>query len=174
MKTLRKYMTRETFMGLFIASVGGVGGLIIGIPIIGFVFAPLIREPGEPWRDVGAVTDFTQGKTVEVTLQYGNQLAWAGPTKNSEAWVRRDAGDQFTAFAVYCTHLGCPVEWFQTPQLFMCPCHGSVFQQDGSVAAGPAPRPLFQYPTRVRNGRVEVKPTHLPVPSPLGGHGIYI
>jgi hypothetical protein len=27
------------------------------------------------------VTDFTQGKTVEVTLQYGNQLAWAGPTK---------------------------------------------------------------------------------------------
>jgi hypothetical protein len=47
-ETLRKYMTRETFMGLFIASVGGVGGLIIGIPIIGFVFAPLIREPESP------------------------------------------------------------------------------------------------------------------------------
>jgi menaquinol-cytochrome c reductase iron-sulfur subunit len=39
----------------------------------------------------------------------------------------------------------------------MCPCHGSVFNGDGTVAGGPAPRPLFTYPIRVVNGRIQIK-----------------
>jgi cytochrome b6-f complex iron-sulfur subunit len=44
------------------------------------------------------------------------------------------------AISLVCTHLGCIVK--NTPEGFECPCHGSRFAADGSVAKGPAPRAL--------------------------------
>jgi menaquinol-cytochrome c reductase iron-sulfur subunit len=113
---------------------------------------------------VGAAEQFEVGKTVQVALTYnlGGPQAWAGSTQYTIAWLRRNHGEDFTAYADYCTHLGCPVHWLQDPQVFLCPCHGSIFNRDGSVAGGPAARPLFHYRTRVRNGRVEIKTEAIP------------
>jgi menaquinol-cytochrome c reductase iron-sulfur subunit len=163
MNLTRKLLNREAFLGLFIAGVGGLATLAVGIPIIGYVLSPLIESHGEIWRDVGAVNSFKPGTTVQVNFQYPSQLSWAGPTKYAAAWLRRNGGDSFTAFAIYCTHLGCPVHWLAEPRIFLCPCHGSVFYGDGTVAGGPAPRPLHRYRTRVRNGRVEIKTEPLPL-----------
>jgi menaquinol-cytochrome c reductase iron-sulfur subunit len=165
MNFTRKLLNREAFMGLFIAGVGGLGGLILGIPIIGFVLSPLIKPPPSPWRDVGSVDKFKIGETVAVTYNYdqGRVQAWSGPTQETKAWLRRNGPNSFTAFAVYCTHLGCPVLWLQAPKIFLCPCHGSVFNGNGTVAGGPAPRPLFTYPVRIRNGRVEIKAVQQPL-----------
>jgi cytochrome b6-f complex iron-sulfur subunit len=51
----------------------------------------------------------------------------------------RDAQGVY-AISIICTHLGCIVR--PTAQGFECPCHGSAFARDGSVAKGPAPRAL--------------------------------
>lgn len=66
-------------------------------------------------------------------------------------------GNTFHAISAVCTHLGCTVraEALSNPQTtevggaamrlthrFLCPCHGSEYQGDGSNVAGPAPRPL--------------------------------
>jgi menaquinol-cytochrome c reductase iron-sulfur subunit len=156
----RKMMSREFFMGAFIFGVGGIATVIYGAPIVAFLLGPLVKQPTDVWRDVGAVSDWKVGETRHVVFEYPGQLSWAGPTKNTAAWVRRNessAGTPFTAFAVYCTHLGCPVQWLATPKIFLCPCHGSVFYGDGSVAGGPAPRALFQYQIRVIGDRVQVK-----------------
>jgi len=152
-------------MGLFIVGVGGLGGLILGIPIIGVALSPLIKPPPSPWRDVGPVDKYTIGETVAVTYDYdqGPVQEWSGATQRTKAWLRRDSKDEFTAFAVYCTHLGCPVLWLQKPEIFLCPCHGSVFNGDGTVAGGPAPSPLFRYPVRVQNGRVQIRAVKQPV-----------
>jgi cytochrome b6-f complex iron-sulfur subunit len=48
----------------------------------------------------------------------------------------------FYALSAVCTHLGCLCVWKQDGGVIACPCHGSSFQRDGSVIAGPAPRPL--------------------------------
>jgi cytochrome b6-f complex iron-sulfur subunit len=48
----------------------------------------------------------------------------------------------FYALSAVCTHLGCLSVWKQDAGVIACPCHGSSFQRDGSVIAGPAPRPL--------------------------------
>ncbi|MGF1602012.1 MAG: cytochrome b6-f complex iron-sulfur subunit [Thermosynechococcaceae cyanobacterium] len=41
-----------------------------------------------------------------------------------------------------CTHLGCVVPWNVGQSKFMCPCHGSQYDETGKVVRGPAPRSL--------------------------------
>lgn len=48
--------------------------------------------------------------------------------------------DGLHAISSVCTHLGCLVSLRETG--FQCPCHGSRFDRDGRVIAGPAPRNL--------------------------------
>ena len=49
-------------------------------------------------------------------------------------------GKTFRCLSAVCTHLGCTVN--RTSQGYHCPCHGSVFNQQGQVLGGPAPREL--------------------------------
>jgi Rieske Fe-S protein len=55
--------------------------------------------------------------------------------------VHRGADGTLRAFSAGCTHLGCRIDRI-TDDEAVCPCHGSRFRADGSVAAGPASRPL--------------------------------
>ncbi len=80
-----------------------------------------------------------------------------GVSAHRSAWVRRLSEDEFTAFAINCTHLGCPVRWKNDAQLFLCPCHGGVYYKDGEVAGGPPPHPLHRYPVRLANGDVQLQ-----------------
>ena len=54
--------------------------------------------------------------------------------------VTREGGE-VRAFSARCTHLGCQIAR-TVDDLLVCPCHGSRFHLDGTVAAGPAVRPL--------------------------------
>jgi Rieske Fe-S protein len=47
----------------------------------------------------------------------------------------------FKAFSTVCTHAGCAVSKIAEGTID-CPCHGSKFNLDGTVAKGPASRPL--------------------------------
>ncbi len=48
----------------------------------------------------------------------------------------------FRALSAVCTHLGCITRFLPDEGIIACPCHGSRFNLDGEVIAGPAPRPL--------------------------------
>ena len=61
--------------------------------------------------------------------------------------IRTD--EEVVAFMPSCTHLGCGYHWDKSKDGFVCPCHDSLFAIDGSVVAGPAPRPLDRYQVRV-------------------------
>ncbi|NEP41745.1 MAG: cytochrome b6-f complex iron-sulfur subunit [Okeania sp. SIO2H7] len=41
-----------------------------------------------------------------------------------------------------CTHLGCVVPWNINENKFICPCHGSQYNSEGTVVRGPAPLSL--------------------------------
>lgn len=47
-----------------------------------------------------------------------------------------------------CTHLGCLYNWSDQVTHFVCPCHGSEFQPDGTYIRGPAPRSLDRFVVR--------------------------
>lgn len=53
--------------------------------------------------------------------------------------IFKEAGSVY-AISTVCTHLGCIIK--PTEKGFDCPCHGSKFNKDGSVARGPAPKAL--------------------------------
>lgn len=58
----------------------------------------------------------------------------------------------FRAFSAVCTHAGCALATVSDGTI-NCPCHGSKFNLDGTVANGPAARPLESKPVTV-NGDV--------------------
>ncbi len=53
------------------------------------------------------------------------------------AACRDDSGATHVMSAV-CPHMGCIVAWNEAERTWDCPCHGSRFQCDGKVFAGPA------------------------------------
>jgi menaquinol-cytochrome c reductase iron-sulfur subunit len=155
---------RRRFLTAISLAIGGLGAAIISVPVIGVLFYPLWRERPAVWRDVGRVEDFAIGETVQVAIRDPDPQPWAGFAAETPAWLRRMSDDQFVVFSAYCTHVGCPVSWEADAELFLCPCHGGVFYQNGSVAAGPPSRPLDLFEVRVENGIVQVSSPQQPLP----------
>lgn len=156
-------LSRRKFLRRLSYGVGGVGAVLAVIPVAGFVVLPLFNQKAEIWRDLGPTDQFKVGQTKEVTFENPAPHPWGGPVSKSAAWLRVDEVGRFWAYSINCTHLGCPVDWRPEATLFMCPCHGGVFYQDGSVAAGPPPKPLVRYPLRVQNGHLEIQASPLPI-----------
>ncbi|QIS21874.1 ubiquinol-cytochrome c reductase iron-sulfur subunit [Nocardia terpenica] len=67
--------------------------------------------------------------------------------------VTQPAAGTFLGFSAVCTHLGCTVGSV-AGGLIICPCHGSRFHLDGTVARGPAARPLDTRRIRVDGDRI--------------------
>jgi menaquinol-cytochrome c reductase iron-sulfur subunit len=154
---------RRKLLTALSVGLGCIGAALVGLPVVGFLLAPLFERVASKWRGVGTADSFRKGETVEVKFEDASSVSWAGVTDQTAAWLRCEPDGQFVAFAINCTHLGCPVRWLQQADLFMCPCHGGVYYKDGTVAAGPPPRPLTKYPVRVRDGQVEI----LTMPTPI-------
>lgn len=155
--------SRRGFLSFLSMISGAVGAIVIAIPAVGFVLAPLFKKVPGDWRVVGNIDDFEVGKIVEIKIEDTSTVPWSGVTGRTGAWLHRKSEQEFIVFSLNCTHLGCPVRWESGAELFMCPCHGGVYYVDGKVAAGPPPKPLPRYPVRVRNGKVQVQTSPIPI-----------
>ena len=69
-----------------------------------------------------------------------------------------------------CPHLGCLYSWNDQEFKFICPCHGSQYENDGDYISGPAPRSLDYFAIRIEdedgNLLAETPPEGGPVPVP--------
>jgi menaquinol-cytochrome c reductase iron-sulfur subunit len=154
--------SRRGFLFKLGLALNALGAVLVGIPLVGYVVAPARRVGGQSWIELGSVSGFPEGQTRLAVYENPFRVAWDGATAKVACWVRRVKGEEFQVFAVNCAHLGCPVRWFAQSRLFMCPCHGGVYYEDGSRASGPPPRGLFQYEYEIRNGQLWVRGGQLP------------
>lgn len=85
----------------------------------------------------------------EVPVGGGVVLADAGVV------VTQPQRGQFRGFTATCTHMGCTLA--SVTSTINCNCHGSKFEiTDGSVANGPASKPLGEKPVRVDGDQIRL------------------
>jgi Rieske Fe-S protein len=156
--------SRRSFLFKVSLALNGVVGTILAVPILGFLFGPSFRKDSsyKSWISLGALTDFPEGQTRLADYRNPVLTPADGETGKVACWVRRVQGTQFQVFAINCAHLGCPVRWFPQSRLFMCPCHGGAYYEDGSRASGPPERGLFEYKYRIDGGNLMIDAGEMP------------
>jgi Rieske Fe-S protein len=137
---------RRAFFQWLTYGLGAVAAAAVGIPFVGYLFGA--RKAPIEWLPLGPVADFPQNQTRRVTFDNLIRQPWDGVIARTGVYVRYKGRDDegkhtFLVLAANCAHLGCPVEWFQESGLFMCPCHGGVYDANGDRASGPPPRGLY-------------------------------
>ena len=79
--------------------------------------------------------------------------------KDDVVWVNKQTVP-YVAYSGKCPHLGCGYKWRSHKtmgQVFLCPCHLSIYDSAGTVLDGPAPRPLDVLPIKISAaGDIEV------------------
>jgi menaquinol-cytochrome c reductase iron-sulfur subunit len=140
--------------------IGAIYGMMaaisaaLGLPAIGYLLIPGKARKKDDWIEVGDLTRLTPGAPVELTFRRNRIDGWKVISEKSTAWVVKTGDSQVTAFGPQCTHLGCAYHWEPDKKDFLCPCHTSVFSIDGRVTAGPAPRPLDRYETKIEGNKL--------------------
>lgn len=75
------------------------------------------------------------------------------PVPKGKFWLSRTEPGLIVALYKVCTHLGCIYNWRSEQTKFICPCHGSQFQLDGTYILGPAPRSCDRFVIHLLDGR---------------------
>lgn len=156
--------TRRAFLFKLAVGFNALVGAVLAVPILGFILGPALRKEGSDnsWIKLGGVDDFPQDHTR--LAEYVNPVTGPsdGQTAKTACWVRHADDGSFQVFAINCAHLGCPVRWFEQSRLFLCPCHGGAYYEDGSRASGPPERGLFQYQHRIAGNNLMILAGQLP------------
>jgi len=156
--------TRRAFLFKMSLYLNGVVGAILAVPILGYFLGPAFKKDSSynSWVSLGPISDFPEGETRLVDYRNPVTTVSDGATGNVACWVRRIEAKKFQVFAINCAHLGCPVRWFAQSHLFLCPCHGGAYYQDGSRASGPPERGLFEYEYTIVRDNLMIQAGEMP------------
>jgi menaquinol-cytochrome c reductase iron-sulfur subunit len=163
-------MTRRGFVGWAIGLASAFAALVVGVPVIGSLVGAgppskrggFVRVSDVSALPVGVPTALTFVEETQDAYNYSvlPHSVWAVrglASSGGEGEATKGSPDAVTVFSPVCPHLGCQVFWDGSTGRFSCPCHGSVFSEEGEVLGGPAPRGLDVLPSQVRNGGLYVK-----------------
>lgn len=149
---------RRRFLEASIGIMLGLGGLAIAPPLVLSFVGPTFRPSKEEFTAVGPVADLKGGAPTTMPFSQKTADAYLEETATRSVWViKGESDEQLTVFSPICPHLGCQYNWNAGNKEFMCPCHGSIFSEDGKVVGGPAPRGLDTLPYKIEQGVLYVK-----------------
>jgi Rieske Fe-S protein len=141
--------------------LGGLIGLVLGIPGVAYLLDPLSRRKtnatGEGAKG-GRVSDGFRDLPVTLAeLEVGVPRQFPIEDTRVDAWVRYPAEpigavwlirqpegspEAVHAFTAECPHLGCAVNLAGDGKGFFCPCHTSAFTFEGKPTNAIPPRPM--------------------------------
>ena len=124
----REGLSRRSFIkvgmgalaSLALIEMGGAGFLFLRARSMEGEFGGLITAGPADTFPNGSVTEFANG----------------------HFFLIRSPDGGFLAVHNRCTHLGCTVNWVESDNVFICPCHAASFDFFGNLSGPPVPRPL--------------------------------
>lgn len=168
---------RNVFLERSTLAIGGLIGVAVTVPVVGFAIAPTFIGQGDDDVDLGPLANYPEGKYVVATFTSKKD---EGVVSNQTAFVRYNGlANQVPSFTILsnrCVHLGCPtqpngptevdqpnivdteggpVTLISTqPAGFGCPCHGGQYDNEGNRTAGPPVRSMDRYTFKIDNGNL--------------------
>lgn len=136
-------MGRRQFVNLL--TFGSITGVALGAlyPVVKYFIPPSSGGAGKGvtakdalGNDIVASEYLTEHNAGDRSLAQG--------LKGDPTYIVVEGEDTIANYGInaVCTHLGCVVPWNANENKFICPCHGSQYNEAGKVVRGPAPLSL--------------------------------
>jgi menaquinol-cytochrome c reductase iron-sulfur subunit len=130
--------TRRSFFVKTTVFISSLIGISLAVPLIGYVIAPAFQRRPKEWVSLGKTDELPIEEPKALDYSLTEKDGWQEHHATKGVWAVKQADDQHD-------------------RLFKCPCHGSIFNIDGTVKAGPAPRPLDTLPSKIENGNLLIQ-----------------
>ena len=145
----------------FVKALAGVAGVVgVGV-LIGSVKLPA------PAPSQTTTSGKVQGSVANVNdLSVGVPAYFEYPSGYPNALIKNSDGS-VTALSMLCTHTCCQLSFDSSANVFVCYCHGSIFDPAGRVVRGPAAYDLPKILYRIDSSG-NLYPTGVSSPGPCG------
>lgn len=151
-------LSRRKFLARVTAALGAAIGAVWAVPGVVSVLDPARKEStAAEWRTLGAADKVQPGAPSLFKTRITKTTGWVTTEQEVAIYVHTENGRDYVGLSNICTHLGCRVRWVEAEEQYYCPCHVGIFAKDGTVIAGPPPRPLDRYELRIDNGQIQAK-----------------
>jgi Rieske Fe-S protein len=118
---------------------------------------PALQKESDSWIQLGSISKVELNIPTLFKKTIETQTGWINTEEEISVYVLSSNGQDYVVMSNVCTHLGCRVRWIPEKDSFFCPCHNGVFSKDGNVVAGPPPRPLDRFESKVEDGVIFIK-----------------
>ncbi|MEK6221592.1 MAG: Rieske 2Fe-2S domain-containing protein [Chloroflexota bacterium] len=132
-------VSRQEFLNL--TWLASLGFLVLEVSGVSLLFAyPRFKE-----GDFGGLFTFGPISTLPEPL--------SAPSNHPKVkvWLSHTEKGVLALYKI-CPHLGCLYGWNDQEFKFICPCHGSQYEQNGDYIKGPAPRSLDRFALQIVDG----------------------
>ncbi len=144
-------MSRREFVTIVTAFLGSIMGVIIGLPLIGYLISPALQTTSSTGNKIslGPRTGYPVGTPTPFSFTRSIINGWEKTVNSYGVFVFRSSETELQVFSNICPHLACRVVWYDDTKEYVCPCHDAHFDASGNVLSGPPPRAMFVYPHEI-------------------------
>jgi Rieske Fe-S protein len=152
------HMSRKDFVTFASGILGTIMGAVVGLPAISYLLSPALKNKAtDAWIQLGPLENYPVGVPTPFSFTRSKINGWEKTVNSYGVYVWRLDESKVTVISNVCTHLSCRVTWHDDLQEYICPCHDGHFAIDGEVTAGPAPRALDRYETKIEEGILSIR-----------------
>ncbi len=151
-----KKLSRRSFFKAATVGIGTAITFLLGYPLINSIVSTGKTFVNKTYSRLVPVKNIPNSyspvkKPSKFNFVKMEQDAYIKTEKQEDVWVVKKSNDKLTTFSPICPHLGCRYDWVQEKELFICPCHNSIFTIEGKYVSGPALRGLDTLPIEIKD-----------------------
>ena len=149
-------ISRRSFFKILSGVFAGLIAVTLGIPMIDSLVGNISKKSSKTYSKLTQLDSISNSQPVNLPFVITEEDAFIKNVQPENVWTVKKSDSDITVFSPICPHLGCRYQWHNESKLFVCPCHHSVFNINGEVVSGPAPRPLDTLPIKIKNNYLYV------------------